>query len=83
MLGALLVWGLRPGPLLFEKNPELVWGLIASMYIRNLVLLVLNLPLVGPWVQLLRVPPRTLLPRVLSRASLTAPSRPASAAFPH
>ena len=47
MLGALMLWGLRPGPLLFEKNPELVWGLIASMYIGNVLLLILNLPLIG------------------------------------
>jgi putative tricarboxylic transport membrane protein len=65
MLGALMLWGIRPGPLLFEKSPDLVWGLIASMYIGNLVLLVLNLPLVGLWVQLLRVPPRILLPMIL------------------
>ncbi len=65
MLGALMLWGLRPGPLLFEKNPELVWGLIASMYIGNVVLLILNLPLIGLWVQLLRVPPRILLPLIL------------------
>jgi putative tricarboxylic transport membrane protein len=65
MLGALMLWGLRPGPLLFEKNPELVWGLIASMYIGNVMLLVLNLPLIGLWVQLLRVPPRVLLPLIL------------------
>jgi putative tricarboxylic transport membrane protein len=65
MLGALMLWGLRPGPLLFEKNPELVWGLIASMYIGNVVLLILNLPLIGLWVQLLRVPPRVLMPLIL------------------
>jgi putative tricarboxylic transport membrane protein len=65
MLGALMLWGLRPGPLLFEKNPELVWGLIASMYIGNVLLLVLNLPLIGLWVRLLRVPPRVLLPLIL------------------
>ena len=65
MLGALMLWGLRPGPLLFEKNPELVWGLIASMYIGNVLLLILNLPLVGLWVRLLLVPPRILMPLVL------------------
>jgi putative tricarboxylic transport membrane protein len=65
MLGALMLWGLRPGPLLFEKNPELVWGLIASMYIGNALLLVLNLPLIGLWVRLLTVPPRVLLPLIL------------------
>jgi putative tricarboxylic transport membrane protein len=65
MLGALMLWGLRPGPLLFEKNPELVWGLIASMYIGNVLLLVLNLPLIGLWVRLLSVPPRILMPLIL------------------
>jgi putative tricarboxylic transport membrane protein len=65
MLGALMLWGLRPGPLLFEKNPELVWGLIASMYIGNVLLLVLNLPLIGLWVRLLTVPARILFPLVL------------------
>jgi len=65
MLGALMLWGLRPGPLLFEKNPELVWGLIASMYVGNVLLLVLNLPLIGLWVRLLRVPTRVLLPLIL------------------
>ncbi len=65
MLGALMLWGLRPGPLLFEKNPDLVWGLIASMYVGNVLLLILNLPLIGLWVRLLRVPPRVLLPLVL------------------
>jgi putative tricarboxylic transport membrane protein len=65
MLGALMLWGLRPGPLLFEKNPDLVWGLIASMYIGNVMLLILNLPLIGLWVRLLRIPPRVLLPLIL------------------
>jgi len=65
MLGALMLWGLRPGPLLFEKNPELVWGLIASMYIGNVLLLILNLPLIGLWVRLLLVPPRILMPLIL------------------
>jgi putative tricarboxylic transport membrane protein len=65
MLGALMLWGLRPGPLLFEKSPDLVWGLVASMYIGNVMLLVLNLPLIGLWVRLLRVPPRILLPLIL------------------
>jgi putative tricarboxylic transport membrane protein len=65
LLGALMLYGLRPGPLLFEKNPDLVWGLIASMYIGNVLLLVLNLPLIGMWVRLARVPPRVLLPLIL------------------
>jgi putative tricarboxylic transport membrane protein len=56
MLGALLMLGLQPGPLLFTQQPQFVWGLIASMYIGNVMLLVLNLPLVGMWVKLLDVP---------------------------
>jgi putative tricarboxylic transport membrane protein len=56
MLGALLMLGLQPGPLLFTTQPAFVWGLIASMYIGNIMLLVLNLPLVGLWVKLLKVP---------------------------
>jgi len=56
MLGALLMIGLQPGPLLFTQQPAFVWGLIASMYIGNIMLLVLNLPLVGMWVKLLDIP---------------------------
>ncbi|MBI5304782.1 MAG: tripartite tricarboxylate transporter permease [Chloroflexi bacterium] len=56
MLGALLMIGLQPGPLLFQQNPQFVWGLIASMYIGNVMLLVLNLPLVGMWVKILDIP---------------------------
>jgi len=56
ILGALLMIGLQPGPLLFTQQPDFVWGLIASMYIGNVMLLVLNLPLVGLWVKLLDVP---------------------------
>jgi putative tricarboxylic transport membrane protein len=61
MLGALLMLGLQPGPLLFQQQPQFVWGLIASMYIGNVMLLVLNLPLVGMWVKLLDVPLYLLL----------------------
>jgi putative tricarboxylic transport membrane protein len=61
MLGALLMIGLQPGPLLFQQQPEFVWGLIASMYIGNVMLLILNLPLVGMWVKLLDVPLYLLL----------------------
>ena len=53
MLAAFQQYGLQPGPLLFDNNPELVWGLIASLYIGNVLLLVLNLPLAGVWVKLL------------------------------
>lgn len=56
LLAAFQNYGLQPGPFLFSSNPALVWGLIASLYIGNVMLLVLNLPLVGIWVQLLRIP---------------------------
>ena len=56
MLGALLLWGIRPGPMLFQQRPDLVWGVIASMYIGNVMLLVLNLPLVPLFASAMRVP---------------------------
>lgn len=56
LLAAFQNYGLQPGPFLFTSNPELVWGLIASLYIGNFMLLVLNLPLVGIWVKLLQIP---------------------------
>ncbi|HEX7371278.1 MAG TPA: tripartite tricarboxylate transporter permease, partial [Thermodesulfobacteriota bacterium] len=65
LLAALMLYGLRPGPLLFEKNPELVWGLIASLYIGNFLLLVINLPLIGIWVRMLKIPFPLLLPFIL------------------
>ncbi len=60
LLGALMIHGVRPGPLLMNEHPDLVWGLIASMYVGNGMLLLLNLPLIGLWVQILKVPPRFL-----------------------
>lgn len=65
LLGALMLYGLRPGPLLFQKNPELVWGLIASLYIGNFLLLVINLPLISIWVRMLKIPFPILLPFIL------------------
>jgi putative tricarboxylic transport membrane protein len=65
LLGALMLYGLRPGPLLFEKNPELVWGLIASLYVGNFLLLIINLPLIGIWVQMLKIPFAKLLAFIL------------------
>lgn len=56
MLAAFTIYGLQPGPLLFAQHPDLVWGLIASLYVSNAALLVLNLPLVGMWVKLLDIP---------------------------
>ena len=66
LLGALLIHGLRPGPLLFQNNPSFVWGVIASMYIGNVMLLILNLPMVGVWASLLRVPYRILMPLIVT-----------------
>jgi len=56
MLGGLMMWGLRPGPLLFEKNPDFVWGLVASLYIANMLLLALNIGFIPLFVRALRVP---------------------------
>jgi putative tricarboxylic transport membrane protein len=65
LLGGLTVYGLQPGPLLFQKNPQFVWTIIASLYIGNVILLILNLPLVGMWVWLTRVPFGILGPAIL------------------
>ena len=72
MLAAFQQYGLQPGPLLFDSNPELVWGLIASLYIGNVMLLVLNLPLVGVWVKLLAIPRPWLYAGILVFATLGA-----------
>ena len=65
MLGALMMLGVRPGPVLFEQHPEVAWGVIASMLVGNIVLLAINLPLAIPLVQLLKIPQRIMLPLVL------------------
>ncbi len=65
MLGALMIQGIAPGPQVMTNRPDLFWGLIASMWIGNLMLVVLNLPLIGMWVQLLKVPYRLLFPAIL------------------
>ncbi|MFS8534466.1 MAG: tripartite tricarboxylate transporter permease [Limnochordales bacterium] len=70
MLAAFQQFGLNPGPLLFQNRPDLVWGLIASLYIGNVMLLVLNLPLVGLWVRLLSVPAPYLYGGILVFAAL-------------
>ena len=66
LLGALLLHGLRPGPLLMETNPQFVWGLIASMYIGNVMLVILNMPLIGLWVSMLRVPYKVMMPLIVT-----------------
>jgi putative tricarboxylic transport membrane protein len=65
LLGAFIIHGLQPGPLLMTQNPTLFWGIVVSMYIGNAMLLVLNLPLVGMWAQLLRVPYNVLFPLIV------------------
>ena len=70
MLSAFQSYGINPGPLLFQSQPALVWGLIASLYIANVMLLVLNLPLVGLWVRILRIPPPLLYAGILVFATI-------------
>jgi putative tricarboxylic transport membrane protein len=64
LLGALIIHGVQPGPLLMTQNPDIFWGVIASMYIGNLMLLILNLPLIGIWVQFLKIPYWILFPLI-------------------
>ena len=63
--GAMMIHGIRPGPLLLQDHPDIFWGVVSSMYIGNLMLLVLNLPLIPMWVQLLKIPYRILFPVIL------------------
>ena len=65
MLGGLMMWGLRPGPMLFEKNPQFVWGLIASQYIANVMLLVASTALIPLFVRALRIPYSILMPLII------------------
>jgi TctA family transporter len=65
MLGALTIQGISPGPQVMTQKPDLFWGLIASMWIGNLMLVVLNLPMIGIWVSLLKVPYRMLFPAIM------------------
>lgn len=65
MAGAMMIHGVQPGPQVITKNPELFWGVIASMLVGNLMLVVINLPLIGLWVRLLRVPYRMFFPALL------------------
>jgi putative tricarboxylic transport membrane protein len=64
LMGALMIHGLRPGPLLLKEHPDVFWGIITSMYTGNLMLLILNLPLIPLWVRILRVPQYLLLPLI-------------------
>jgi TctA family transporter len=65
MLGALIIHGIQPGPLLMTQQPDLFWGLIVSFGIGNIMLMVLNLPMIGLWVAILRIPYRVLFPAII------------------
>src|SRR5215475_1930745 len=70
MLGALTIQGIQPGPEVMTQRPDLFWGLIASMWIGNLMLVVLNLPMIGLWVKLLQVPYRLLFPAIMAFSAI-------------
>lgn len=70
LLGAFIMFGIHPGPLLFKENPEIVWGLINSMYIGNVVLLILNIPLVPVFARILYMPASLLVPLILLIATV-------------
>jgi putative tricarboxylic transport membrane protein len=72
LLGAFIMYGIQPGPLLFQNRPDLVWGLIDSMYIGNVMLLILNLPLIGIFVRLLYIPTGILYPLIISISAIGA-----------
>jgi putative tricarboxylic transport membrane protein len=65
LLAALLIQGVQPGPLLMQQRPDIFWGVVASMYVGNVVLLILNFPLVGIWVSVLRIPQSILVALIL------------------
>ncbi|MDR7315458.1 tripartite tricarboxylate transporter permease [Brevibacillus nitrificans] len=65
ILGAFIMHGLTPGPTLFQNNPDFVWAIIASMFIGNLILLIMNLPMAGMWAKIAAVPPKLLYPLIL------------------
>jgi putative tricarboxylic transport membrane protein len=65
LLGAFIIHGVQPGPMLVKEHPQLFWGAVASMYMGNVMLLILNLPLIGLWVRILKVPYPILFPLIL------------------
>jgi TctA family transporter len=65
MVGAMTIHNIQPGPQVMASNPQLFWGLIASMWVGNLMLIILNLPLIGMWIKLLTVPYRWLFPAIV------------------
>jgi putative tricarboxylic transport membrane protein len=66
LMGAMIIHGLQPGPMLFQARPEVAWGLIASMYLGNVMLLILNWPLIGIWVSVMRIPSHIIMVGVLA-----------------
>jgi len=70
MLGAMTIQGIQPGPEVMVQRPELFWGLVASMWIGNLMLVVLNLPMIGIWVKLLKLPYRLLFPAIMAFSAI-------------
>jgi len=65
LLGAMMIHGITPGPLFIQKHPDIFWSIVASLYIGNVMLLILNLPLIGLWVKVLKVPYKILFPLIL------------------
>jgi len=80
MIGAMMIQGIAPGPQVMTQQPDLFWGIIASMWIGNLMLVIINLPLVGIWVTLLKVPYRMLFPSILLLCAVGSYSLNSSAA---
>jgi TctA family transporter len=70
MLGALTIQGIQPGPQVMTQRPDLFWGLVASMWIGNAMLVILNLPMIGLWVKLLQVPYRLLFPAIMAFSAI-------------
>jgi putative tricarboxylic transport membrane protein len=75
MVGAMTIHGVVPGPQVMTRNPDLFWGMVASMWIGNLMLLVINLPLIGLWVRFLQVPYRLMFPAILACSAASASTR--------
>ncbi len=72
LMSALVLWGVKPGPLLMTQQPDIFWGLVASMYVGNVALLIMNLPLIGLFTQILRIPTYVLYPIILGVAIIGA-----------
>lgn len=65
LLGAFMIHGMQPGPLMMERTPDIFWGIVTSMYVGNIILLILNVPLIGLWVRILKIPYPILYPLIL------------------